>query len=77
MFPSEETGEATAAPAASAQDGAAHWLTPAGMTSPEPVAGPEVVPALVDPGGCARVAAEVPALQREVPQVFGWDPGHR
>lgn len=78
MFPSEETGQATAAPAASVQDGAAHLLTPAGMTSPpEPVAGPEVVSALVDPGGCAQVAAEVPAPQREVPQVCGWDPGHR
>ncbi|XP_058149197.1 exonuclease 3'-5' domain-containing protein 2 isoform X2 [Dasypus novemcinctus] len=40
-----------------------------------PVAGPEVVSALVDPGGRAQVAAEVPALQREVPQLFGTGTG--
>lgn len=34
-------------------------------------------PPLVDPGGCAQVAAEVPAPQRGAPQVLGWDPGHR
>ena len=34
-----------------------------------------MVSVLVDSGGCAQVATEVPVLQREAPQVFRWGPG--
>lgn len=50
-------------------------MHPSGITSSYSVAGPEVVSALVDPGGFAQVAAEVPVLERQGPQVFRWDPG--